>query len=131
MAINTSTQNGPTARRFARLLAIAGFVGLGLTMPSEAGDKSWNTGNGDWFNPANWTPFGVPGPDDFIYIGNLGGVQNSTVMLGPPGAGYDLIQITDGMTLDMNGGELVSFDLVSITGTDSTLIARPAPGGER
>ena len=87
-----------------------------LVAPLRAVDKSWNTGDGSWYTASNWTPHGVPGVNDVIRIGNLPGVQNSTVSLTAPGAGYDFLEISGGMTLDMNGGELVSFEDAYITG---------------
>ncbi|MCA9185624.1 MAG: hypothetical protein R3E01_18380 [Pirellulaceae bacterium] len=78
--------------------------------------------------PGNWAPNIVPGPDDEVYIGNLPGAKNSTVYLGAPGTGYKYLEISDGMTLDLAGGELVSFDQAHITGENSQLIVRPAAG---
>jgi hypothetical protein len=100
-----------------------------MATPGLAVDKSWNGGNGSWGDPANWIPFGVPTNVDEIRIGNLPGVENSTVMMAPPGTGYGLLEVSDGMTLDMNGGELVSFDEATISGQNSRLIVRPAVGG--
>ena len=44
--------------------------------------QSWNSGNGEWSTASNWTPNGVPTNNGDIRIGNLPGVQNSTVLLG-------------------------------------------------
>ncbi len=122
-----STLRSNRARSMANLPAA--LLALGLAAPGHAGDKYWIAGNGDWDNPANWSPFGVPGSDDEIYLGNMPGVDNSTVMLQWPGTGFDYLEVSDGMVLDMNNNELISFDLCSIIGANSRIIARPAPAG--
>ncbi len=113
----------------------AGLVGLaalalaaGLAAPASAADKSWDAGNGSWYTPGNWAPSGVPGHDDHIFIGDLPGVQNSTVTLGAPGGGYDWLEVRSGMTLDLAGGELVSFDQAWVADAGSRIIVRPAAG---
>ncbi len=109
---------GPRLRLVAWRGATAVMLGLILTSMGLAADKSWNAGNGSWYTANNWTPLGVPVGNEFIRIGNLPGVQNSTVVLTSPGSGYDLLEISNGMTLDMNGGELVSFDDAFIAGAE-------------
>lgn len=97
-----------------------------------ADDFSWNAGNGSWYDANNWTPNGVPTLDATIRIGNLPGVQNSTVTLGGPGIGFDYLEITSGMTLDMAGGQLVgplvTDDSLVISGANSRLLVRPSMG---
>jgi hypothetical protein len=74
-------------------------------------DFSWNAGNGSWHDANNWTPNGVPGGGfvDVIRIGDLPGIQNSTVILGPSTTSYHSLSISSGMTLDMAGGQLGLF----------------------
>ncbi|MFM9996369.1 MAG: hypothetical protein ACKVU4_11285 [Phycisphaerales bacterium] len=111
----------------AALLAAA----AGLAAPAAGQTYSWTAGNGWWGNGANWTPLGPPPSlDATILIGNVAGVQNSTVLMG---AGiitvvYDHLEVSDGMTVDMNGSELVSFHEAWITGAGSRVIARPGAG---
>ena len=73
-------------------------------------------------------PNGTPGVGDDILIGNLQTAQNSMVLVAPPGYGYDYRNITDGMIVDHNGAELVSFGFAQVSGAGSKIIARPAPG---
>ncbi len=108
--------------------AAACFIVAGLAQSALAGVFSWNTVSGVWNNPANWAPNGVPSSNDIIYIGNLPVAQNGTVTLGPPGIFYDYLEVSNGMTLDSAGGEIVSFDEVRIIGNNSRIIARPAGG---
>ena len=82
-------------------------------------DKSWNTGGGFWTTPANWTPGGVPADGDDVFIGNLAGVQNSTVSLG---AAVDVqpenLTISDGMTLRTNTKLIEAGLRVSVQGSN-------------
>ena len=107
---------------------VAGAILLlaGLATPSHAAIISWNAGDGSWYDVGNWSPNVIPDGDDVVRIGNLPGVEDSTVLLGGQlTQGYDELEITDGMTLDLNGTELVSFGVMSISGENSQLIARP------
>lgn len=103
-------------------------LALTVSVPVFAVAKSWDAGNGSWYTANNWSPNGVPLGNEDIRIGNLPGVQNSTVLLGAPGSGYGSLEISSGMTLDLNGGELVSFGDALIKDANSRLIVRPAPG---
>ncbi len=129
MERTTFTDADRPVRTIASRSALAALLSLGLSAPGLAVDKSWNAGDGDWDDAANWTPFGEPLSDDAIRIGDLPGVQNGTVMLTPPGSGYDFLEISSGMTLDMNNNELVSFGEAWVLGAGSRLIARPAVAG--
>ncbi|MCB9850207.1 MAG: PEP-CTERM sorting domain-containing protein [Phycisphaerales bacterium] len=90
---------------------------------------SWIVGDGNWGDPGNWSGNVVPNGFDTVRIGNLPGVHDSTVTLGAPGSGYDELFLSNGMTLDTAGGELVSFGPAHISGYKTKLIVRPAPGG--
>ncbi len=101
-----------------------------LTQWSFADDISWNgnPGNGLFFDGNNWTPFGAPQESDVIRIGNLAGTAGTTVMMGTDwGIIHSGLYLSNGVTLDMNGSELLAFDPVVITGENTRLIARPAP----
>ena len=69
MQLTAVTQAGRPVRTIVFRSALAGLLGLGLAAPSLAVDKSWNAGNGDWGDPGNWTPFGVPLASDDIEHG--------------------------------------------------------------
>jgi hypothetical protein len=87
-----------------------------------------NAGNGNFFDGNNWSPFGAPENDDIIRIGNLPGTAGDTIMMGADwGIFHNGLSLSNGVTLDMNGSELLSFSPVSITGNGTRLIARPAP----
>ena len=97
-----------------------------LAIPARGDDFSWISGNGSFYNAANWAPFGIPTAADTIRIGNLGGIQNSTVTMGGQLVqGFSFLEVSSGMTLDTNGTELVSFAPVNIMGNNSRIIARP------
>ncbi len=121
----------PTAPlRGAALLAAA----AGLAAPAAGQTYSWNTGNGSWGTPANWSPGGPPAALSEVRIGTLAGGQNSTVLMG---GGIDHVllnglEISDGMTLDTNGTELSLnwAQTASIMGANSRLIARPDVAGK-
>ncbi len=103
------------------------LAAAGLATSASAGTYSWIGGPGSWQDPNKWIPFGVPDTNDTALIGNLQTAAFSTVLLTGPKA-YDALYISDGMTVDCNGFELVSFGIASITGAGSRIIARPAPG---
>jgi hypothetical protein len=115
----------PAARRSIGAAALAGCL---LATPALAADKSWTAGDGNWFTAGNWSPIGVPAWGDDIYIGNVNGVFGSTVVLNALAVGYGHLEVTDAMTLDINGGELVSTGHAWITGASSRIIVHPAPG---
>ncbi len=111
------------------------FIALGMLTPlmvhqCTAQEIHWsgNAGNGDFFDGGNWSPLGAPQNDDIIRIGNLPGTAGASVMMGGDwGVSHDGLYLSNGVTLDMNGSELLSFGTVSITGNNTRLIARPAP----
>lgn len=121
----TRSHRGMTSRRAART-ALASLAAVAV---SQAADRSWNTGNGTWVTPGAWSPAGVPGVNDTVRIGNLPGVQDTTVNAAGANFVPDAIEISDGMTLDTGGTEFVGFDLlVTISGGDSRFIVRPHAG---
>ncbi|MCA9250983.1 MAG: PEP-CTERM sorting domain-containing protein [Phycisphaerae bacterium] len=108
-------------------LAVVGVL-LGVGVRANGAIVDWVGGDGSWYDTSNWSNNTVPDGFDIVSIGNLPGVQNSTVMLGAPGSGYDELWLGSGMTLDTDGGELVSFGPATITGNGTRLIVRPAAG---
>ena len=80
-------------------VAAIGIV-IALATPAGAINKSWVVDDGFWANPANWSPVGVPAAGDDVLLGNLPGVQNSTVSLGAAGLVQpENVTVSDGMTL--------------------------------
>lgn len=121
-------QHAPMRRLLPAAGCAAALLAAALAVPASAAEKSWNAGNGSWYTPGNWSPHGVPGHDDQIFIGDLPGVQNGTVTLGGPGIGYDSLEVRSGMTLDLAGGELVSFGEARVVNPGSRIIVRTALG---
>jgi hypothetical protein len=115
--LRLSASSTPAA--IASLLLAAGVA--------HADIYTWVAGNGLWSTPSNWLPIGVPGSGDTVRIGNLAGVQNSLVVLDQH-TGYGRLELSSGMTLDMNGRELVSFGEAWITGAGTRLVVRPHLG---
>jgi hypothetical protein len=128
----TSIPHRPAAARsaFRPPAALALLMAAGLAHSVSADVFSWNAGNGSYFTPGNWAPNGVPSSGDTVRIGNLPGVQNFTVVLGGQVTqAYGDLEVSSGMTLDLNGTELVSFGTATISGLNSRVIARPQVGG--
>lgn len=117
-----------------RILPAAIALSAGLTNPAIAmvdQHFSWNTGNGLWTNANNWTSNSVPGnapvgTSHFVHIGDLPGVQNSTVLLDWPGMPPLVIvgglSLSSGMTLDTNNYQLATNGTVSLMGSNTRLI---------
>ena len=84
---------------------LAGASATFTACSASAAMKSWTTGDGDWNVGANWSPIGVPGPADDVFIGNLFSVENDWVTLDVNSAIHSL-SITDGMALDTDGSAL-------------------------
>lgn len=120
-----------TARTAGALLAAAGLAS------SAFGDVwSWNTGNGNWMTAGNWSPGTTPGVDGSIFtdirIGNLPSAANCTVLMNHAvGSGalyFDVLSISDGMTLDLNGRELGGLSGVTSLTSGGELIVRASNG---
>ncbi len=93
-----------------------------------ADELSWNHGDGSFFVANNWNPSQVPQNGDVFRIGNLPGTAGSTVLMGGVGTvQYGDLHLSNGVTLDLNGSELISsMNDAFITGNGTRLIARPA-----
>lgn len=121
---------------FRAMTASALLASAGLASPALADVWSWNTGNGNWTTASNWSSGTVPGVNALVYtdvrIGNLPGVQNSTVLMDQLTLGawpFDELHISSGMTLDMNGRELGGLNAIAtLTGANSELIVRHSAG---
>lgn len=137
MARTTTPNSNRRTLTLNRTLVAALLAATGAAAPASADIWSWSAGDGFWMTPGNWFPNSAPGIDphlDYdIRIGNLPGVQNSTVLLNRTLTAipftYDYIRLSSGMTLDMNGLELGSLTgSVDLTGANTRLIVREASG---
>lgn len=122
-------------KAFRHWIPLSLLPGLALLLTIErqldAQEVHWNgnAGNGLFFDDNNWSPFGAPEIHDVIRIGNLPGTAGDDVVMGgDPTVLHGGLYLSNGVSLDTNGTELVSFDVVSITGNNTRLIARPAAG---
>ena len=100
------------------------FVALSVVLPAHAVIKDWNDGTGNWSEPANWTPAGVPeAGDDTNIVFNDDVARTVTydytgpaVMLGPltidmTGAGTNATTLSMGANaLSTNSGEYIGED---------------------
>ncbi len=82
--------------------------------------KNWNSGNGSWGTANLWTPNGVPGNANSVWLGNLPGVQDFTVFLNQD-ATIAQLNIINGMALQNEGHLIVVNGNTSISGEGSRL----------
>jgi hypothetical protein len=70
--------------RISSAAALAAAACISTTSAVHAATfKSWNTGTGNWSTSANWTPAGVPGSNDIVFINVLsGGVRGVAQVTG-------------------------------------------------
>ncbi|MCA9300011.1 MAG: hypothetical protein KDA28_13150, partial [Phycisphaerales bacterium] len=118
-----TTRTRPRSLRAVALLLASG------TLSTVQAQNAWIGGSGDWDDPTNWTLGHTPEYTEWVTLGDQPGQAGSTVMMSYPGSGYDHLEISNGVVLDMNGGELVSFGQAVLVGANSRLIARPQPLG--
>ncbi|MDX2199406.1 MAG: hypothetical protein SF069_10615 [Phycisphaerae bacterium] len=103
----------------SRAIAAAGvMVGVALCQPAIAQNRSWNAGAGNWATAANWFPASVPGPANVANIGDVSGVQNSTVSLNQNATVAEL-EISDGMRLLLNGNRMTVNGVTQIVGRNA------------
>jgi hypothetical protein len=87
-------------------LLIAATVAGGTAGTANAQAKSWSGGTVNWGTGANWSPAGVPGAANQVFIGNLPAVENETVLLNV-NAAVGSLTITDGMSLSSQNAQLI------------------------
>ncbi len=80
--------------------------------------KSWNVMDGNWNTGGNWSPVGVPGPANLVFIGNTANAENSLVTLNV-NAAISSLTITDGMRLKTGASQLVVTGATNISGSNS------------
>ena len=85
------------------------LLGLSLATPSFAVDRTWNSGFGSWSQQSMWTPNGLPGPLEHVFIGTTPASLSATVHMDVNGsiaaldvAGQARLH-TDGRRLTVNG----------------------------
>ena len=86
--------------------------------------RTWLGQTNDWHEPANWLPFGVPGGQDDVILGDI---VNPTRLNEMPTTGVDSLLITNGGRLFTDGGTLTVHDFgntgwLRIVGSGSELI---------
>src|SRR4051812_35320824 len=89
--------------KYFRQLAAVILLGCGFTLGRshcQAASFTWNSGSGDWSVASNWTPNGVPGPNDA-----------ATVSSGNPMVGTD----TTVSNLNLGGGTISGSAVLTIT----------------
>lgn len=102
--IDNNLGNNP---RHARSMTVRALLLVaGLTSPAFGQFRDWQTGSGVWSNNFAWSPLGVPLAGDIARIGIHAGASNSTLTLDMSDTVAGL-QVTDGMTLDLGGSQLV------------------------
>jgi hypothetical protein len=101
--------------------ALCAWAGLG-SCGAPAAIFSWNTDNGSWNTPGNWTPGGGP-PDgaDTALIGNTVAAENAFLNLNI-NATVTAMTISDGMVLNGNGSRMIVNGDLLITGRNEDLI---------
>lgn len=57
--------------RSAVIPAGAAVIGLALATPLYAADRAWNSNFGVWSEAGKWSPNGLPGPADRVFVGTL------------------------------------------------------------
>jgi hypothetical protein len=110
-------------------LAAAALAAL-LTLPPAAlsATRTWASGDGSFFDASRWHQNLLPGSSDDIHIGNLAAAAGAHVWMGADwGVLFGSLHLSNGVVLDTNGSELVSFGTATLTGEGTRLIARPAP----
>jgi hypothetical protein len=83
-----------------------------------AADKHWVVGEGVWSTPAHWSPFGVPGPADFVFIGSTVAAENEAVTL-TANASAAFLSITDGMRVRNGQSVLTCSGPIVVSGSNS------------
>ncbi|MFO0873677.1 MAG: hypothetical protein U0575_06860 [Phycisphaerales bacterium] len=104
--IKLSPRHGRHVNHGLRRCAVAMAGAMLVTSLSPAAVKNWNVGDGDWSLAGNWSPLGVPGAADSVFIGNTVAAKNDWVNL-DVNASIASLSVTDGMMLDGDGVRLL------------------------
>src|SRR6476660_6197517 len=98
-------------------------------------NRDWNTSNGNWNVPGNWTP-NTSAPDNGtpvgvtynVQIGNLPVAAGAAVTFVPVSGTSDTVQtliVSGGADFVTNGNQLITNGLTTITGASSTIRVDP------
>ncbi len=100
------------------MIALTGAVLIAAAGEARAIDKAWNVGNGNWNTAGNWSPAGVPGAADRVFIGSTPAATNATATMNV-NATIAALTVTDGMQLDANGFTLTVTGDTLVSGQNS------------
>ncbi|MBL9141922.1 MAG: hypothetical protein JNK53_08660 [Phycisphaerae bacterium] len=79
-------------------------------------DKHWNVaGTANWHVAGNWSPAGIPGGADNVFVGSTLAAENGWVNL-TGNASAASLSITDGMMVDLNTSQMTVGGAVTIAG---------------
>ncbi|HMP07151.1 MAG TPA: hypothetical protein PJ982_12430, partial [Lacipirellulaceae bacterium] len=109
-----------STRAWGQVAAACAACAMALAAPDAAAQimKQWSAGQGQWGNPANWSPAGVPGLGNNVWVGSPGFAEDETVFVNQPVAVNQLVVAT-GMGLQSSihcCGEDVIGHPVTVTG---------------
>ncbi|MBL9148293.1 MAG: hypothetical protein JNM94_06315 [Phycisphaerae bacterium] len=102
----------------AALTAAAVLAATAASTAAHAQAKHWNAADGSWNVGANWSPLGVPGVGNQVFIGSTAIAKNAWVTLNA-NASIAELTITDGMTLDSANAQLLVAGATLISGYNS------------
>ncbi len=103
----------PSAALHLALLS-AGVL-LVSAAPALAQVKNWNAAAGDWSEAGKWSPIGLPGAGNLVFIGNTAAAENAFVFLDVNTA-ISALTITDGMGLVTDNSQLVVLNAATLSG---------------
>lgn len=97
-------------------MALGVATTLALTCPSWGIDKHWNVvGTGTWQTGGNWSPVGVPGGGDAVFVGSTIAAENGWVNING-NVSMQSLTVTDGMMVDGNTSQVTVGGLIHISG---------------
>ncbi|MEI8373857.1 MAG: hypothetical protein WCJ35_13600, partial [Planctomycetota bacterium] len=97
--------------------SLLGFAILMLSLPVQnagAATVYWADGSGNWNNPANWNPYGVPAAGDAVYLNSTGVVNRIVTLQTGDTTNISSLSISASgggtMTLSQTGGKNQIYD---------------------
>jgi hypothetical protein len=97
----------------AAVVLAAGSAGV-----AQGQAKNWNVEDGNWNVAANWSPLGVPGPANSVFVGNTAAAANGWLHLNV-NVTVAALTITDGMAVDTETSQLTVAGATVISGYNS------------
>ncbi|HMN95367.1 MAG TPA: hypothetical protein PKC43_04050 [Phycisphaerales bacterium] len=113
MQITTHHHSRSGAHTFRLLLAGAAAALGSAAAPGQL--KSWTAGHGSWSSAGHWSPIGLPGPGNQVFIGNLPAAENTSVTL-DINTVIGTLAVTDGMRIITSGGQLAVLGTTTLSG---------------